>query len=54
MTEQDAQLLQVLIRQIGKNAEIDPVLAECRLILFEAKAPQPFSEVHVALHSAVT
>src|SRR5262249_41994502 len=28
---------------------IDRVLAECRLILFEAKAPQPTSEVHAGV-----
>jgi hypothetical protein len=29
-----------------QNRFVDGVLAECRLILFEAKAPQPISEVH--------
>ena len=41
MSEQDAQLLQILIRQIRQNRLIDRVVAECCLILFEAKAPQP-------------
>ena len=46
MAEQDAQLLQVLIRQIRQNRIVDGVLAEYRLILLEAEAPQPSSEVH--------
>ena len=39
-------LLQVLSRQIGHGRLIYLVLAECRLILSEAKAPQPDNDVH--------
>jgi hypothetical protein len=41
MAEQNAELLQVLIRQIGQDAEVYRVLTECSLVLIEAKAPQP-------------
>ena len=40
----DAQVLQVLRRQVGQDLLADLILAECRLILFEAKPPQPNSE----------
>jgi len=46
MAEQDAQLLQILIRQVGQDRLVDPVLSENRLVLLEVKAPQPPSEVH--------
>jgi len=46
MAEQDAELLEVLIRQIGQDADVYRVLAECRLISIEAKASQPTPEVH--------
>jgi hypothetical protein len=39
----DAKILQVLGRQSWQEPLADRVLAECRLILFEAKAPQPTS-----------
>jgi len=42
----DAQVLQVFRRQARKNRFVDLVLAEGSLISFEAKAPQPTSEVH--------
>jgi hypothetical protein len=42
----DAQVLQVLRRQVGQDLLADLILAECRLILFEAKPPQPTSDVH--------
>jgi hypothetical protein len=41
----DAKFLQVLSRQARKNRLVDLVLAECRLIPFEAKAPQPTPDV---------
>ena len=34
--------------KIGRTSRIDRVLAEYRLVPFEAKAPQPTSEVHSA------
>jgi hypothetical protein len=42
----DAKLFQVLVRQTRKNRLVYLVLAECCLILFEAKAPQPTRKVH--------
>ena len=42
----DADFLQVLLRQARKDPFVNLVLAECRLILFEAEAPQPTSDVH--------
>ena len=41
-----AKVLQVLRCQVRQDRVIDGVLAECSLILSEAKAPQPTSEVH--------
>ena len=48
----DTQVLQVLRRQVGQNRVVDLVLAECFLVPFEAKVPQPSSEVHDATRSA--
>ena len=36
----------MILRQIVQNRIVDGVLAECCLILFEAKVPQPTPEVH--------
>ena len=44
----DAQILQMLQRQVGQDLLADLILAECRLILFEAKPPQPTSDVMAA------
>ena len=44
--DDDTQVLQVLRRQARQDRLVDCVLAECCLILFEAKAPQPTSKVH--------
>ena len=33
-------------RQVGQDLIVDLILAECRLILFEAKPPQPTSDIH--------
>jgi len=41
-----AELLQVLIRQIGQDAEVYSVLTESGLVLLKAKAPQPTTKVH--------
>jgi len=43
-----ADVLEVLGCQLRQNCFIDRVLAECRLVLSEAKAPQPTSEVMLA------
>ena len=42
----DTKVLQVLRRQVRQDRVVDLILAECRLILFEAKPPQPTSDVH--------
>ena len=42
----DAEVLQVLRRQARQDRLVNLVLAEYSLILFEAKAPQPTTEVH--------
>ena len=42
----DAKLLQVLRRQAREDRLVDLVLAECRLVLPEAQAPQPDHDVH--------
>src|SRR6478736_4859265 len=42
----DAKILQVLSRQPRQDRVVDLILAEGRLILFEAKLPQPTSDVH--------
>jgi hypothetical protein len=44
--EANAQILQVLRRQVRQDRVVDRVLAERRLMLFETEAPQPTSEVH--------
>ena len=41
-----AEVLQVLRRQAWQDGAIDLVLAECRLIPFEANPPQPSSDIH--------
>src|SRR6516162_1159404 len=47
----DAQILQVVCRQTRQDRLVDLIFAECRLIPFEAKAPQPTPDVH---HRALT
>jgi hypothetical protein len=39
------ELLQVLRRQPRQDRVVDLILAECRLILFEAKPPQPICQL---------
>jgi len=41
-----ADVFEVRGCQLRQNCFVDRVLAECRLVLSEAKAPQPTSEVH--------
>jgi hypothetical protein len=41
MTKQDAQLLEVLVRQVAKNVGIDRVCAKGRLVPIKAEAPKP-------------
>jgi putative SOS response-associated peptidase YedK len=42
----NAKLLQVLRRQLRQDHFVDLIFAECRLVLCEAKAPQPSHNVH--------
>ena len=42
----NAYFLQVVLRKARENPLANLVLAECRLISFEAKPPQPISDVH--------
>ena len=42
----DAKILQVFRRQVRQDHVVDCVLAEHRLILSKAKAPQPTTDVH--------
>ena len=44
--QSDTKILQVLRRQTRQDRVVNPILAEGRLILFEAKPPQPTSDVH--------
>jgi hypothetical protein len=41
-----ADFLQVLLGQVREDPFVDLVLAESRLVFFEAKAPQPDHDVH--------
>jgi hypothetical protein len=47
----NAYFLQVVLRKARENPLANLVLAECRLISFEAKPPQPISDVHGLLPS---
>ena len=47
----DAKLLQGLVRQARKNRLVYVILAECRLVLPEAQAPQPDHDVHDGAHN---
>ena len=47
----DAKLLQVLVRQARKDRLVYLILAECRLVLPEAQAPQPDHNVHDGAHN---
>src|SRR5262249_25609614 len=42
----DAQVLQVLRRQVRQDSVVDLILSECGLVPFEAKTPQPTLDVH--------
>ena len=51
----DALILQVVCRQGRQDRLVYLIFAECRLVSFEAKAPQPTPDVHrraLALASA--
>ena len=42
----DTEVFQVLRRQVGQDRLVYLILAECRLILSKAQAPQPDRDVH--------
>ena len=42
----DADFLQVLLCQVREDPLVDLVVAESRLVLFKAQAPQPDHDVH--------
>ena len=42
----NADFLQVLLREARQDPLVYLVIAECRLVSFEAQAPQPTSDVH--------
>jgi hypothetical protein len=42
----NADFLQVLLREAREDPLAYLILAECRLVMFEAKAPQPNHDVH--------
>ena len=46
--DRDAQILQILRREAGKEFFRDGVLAESGLVLLKAKAPQPTVNVQVS------
>jgi hypothetical protein len=48
----NAELLQVLSRQAGKNRFVDLILAEDSLVFPKAKAPQPNHDVHYGAPSS--
>ena len=45
-TKWQAHLAEMIVREIAQDVGVDRVLAEYRLILSEAKALQPTSDVH--------
>ena len=42
----DADFLQVLLGEVREDPLVDLVVAESRLVFFEAQAPQPDHDVH--------
>jgi hypothetical protein len=44
--KRNTDLAEMILSQIVQNRVVDGVLAECGLVLFEAKAPQLTPEVH--------
>jgi hypothetical protein len=47
----NADFLQVLLGQVREDPFVDLVVAESRLVFFEAKAPQPNHNVHEGAHN---
>ena len=44
----NADFLQVILRETREDPLVNLVVSECRLVSFEAKAPQPNHDVHGA------
>src|SRR4051794_67143 len=42
----DANVLEVVGRQVRQQLSIDVILTECRLVLLKAQAPQPLPDIH--------
>jgi hypothetical protein len=47
----DADFLQVLLGQVWEDPLVNLVVAECRLVFFEAQAPQPDHDVHASVRN---
>ena len=47
----NAKLFEVLGGEAREDPLVDLVVAECRLVFFEAKAPQPDHNVHDGAHN---
>ena len=47
----NADFLQVLLGQVREDPFVDLVVAESRLVFFEAQAPQPDHDVHDGAHN---
>ena len=46
MPEQNAELFEIGVAEVGQDIGIDAVVAERRLVLPEPEAPQPLHDVH--------
>ena len=46
MPEQNAELFEIGVAEVGQDIGIDAVVAKRRLVLPEPEAPQPLPDVH--------
>ena len=46
MPQEDAELLEIGVRQVRQDLIVNPVLAERRFILAKPQTAQPFADVH--------
>ena len=42
----DAKLLEVFGRQLRQHPNVDPVVAECRLVLLKSQLSQEITDIH--------
>ena len=42
----DAEILEVLGRQLRQHPDVDPVVAECRLVLLKSQVSQELADIH--------